>query len=179
MSTRDYYETAFALLGEPFGRLLAQPGLQELSVNYDAATSTCRVFIDRGAGAMVATGLTLEAGRVEAAIRLLATAYGKVINPGEAFLNLILRNGGRFSACLRPAADGPGFSIRLHWLAVGSLERFIAASWQLTVIERSLARRDNIVAIGATAAGKTSFVNALLAQLLKTFPDERLGIPAH
>jgi type IV secretion system protein VirB11 len=44
------------------------------------------------------------------------------------------------------------------------------------VIERSLARRDNIVAIGATAAGKTSFVNALLAHLLKTFPDERLGV---
>ena len=141
----DYEDIALELLGEPFRRLLARQDLQELSVNYSVATSSCPVFVDRGAGAMQATGIVLDARCVEAFIRLLATAYGKVIDSNEPFLNLILRNGGRFSACKAPAADGPGFTIRLHWLAGIPLERFVAERWQLLVIDDAIRRRLNIV----------------------------------
>lgn len=63
MAADVYYDIALELLGEPFGRLLAQPGLQEVSANYDTATSTCRVFVNRGAGTMLAAGIALDARR--------------------------------------------------------------------------------------------------------------------
>ena len=124
---------------------------------------------------MQATGIVLDARCVEAFIRLLATAYSKVIDSNEPFLNLILRSGGRFSACKAPAADGPGFSIRFHWLAGIPLERFVPGRWQLLVIDDAIRRRLNIVVVGGTGAGKTTFLNALIAYLLKLSPQERLG----
>jgi P-type conjugative transfer ATPase TrbB len=149
---------------------------QELSGNYDGATGACPLFADFGAGGMRALGVRLPAARVEAAIRFLAAANGKAIEANAPFLNLILPNGARFSACLPPASEGPTFSIRLHWRAVRPLADFIEAPWQLAVIDEAIRRRDNIVAIGGTSAGKTTLLNALIARVLELFPDERLGI---
>jgi P-type conjugative transfer ATPase TrbB len=125
---------------------------------------------------MRALGAALPAQQAEAGIRLLAASAGKAIERDAPFVNLILPNGARFSAGLPPASDGPTFSIRLHWRAVRPLEDFIAAPWQLPVIDDAIRRRFNIVTIGATGAGKTTLLNALIAHLLKASPEERLGI---
>ncbi len=176
MEARDYIEVAFGLLGEQAVRLITQAGIQELSCNYEARESRCVLFVDTGAGAMRRAGIRLDARRVEAAIRLLAAASGKAIEREAPFLNLVLPDGARFSACLPPASDGPTFSIRLHWRAVRPLTDFVEASWQLAVIDEAIRRRDNIVAVGGTSAGKTTLLNALIARLVELFPDERLGI---
>jgi len=147
---------------------------QEVSGNYEKSTQTCPVFADFGVGAMRSLGIALPMARVEAGIRLLAASAGKVIERDAPFLNLILPNGARFSAAVD--SDGVTFSIRLHWRAVRPLEDFIAAPWQLAVIEDAIRRRLNVVAIGATGAGKTTLLNALIAYLLKVSPHERLGI---
>jgi P-type conjugative transfer ATPase TrbB len=149
---------------------------QEVSGNYDWATGRCPLFMDTGSGPMRSAGITLDAHRVETAIRFLAAANGKAIDAGAPFLNLVLPNGARFSACLPPASDGPTFSIRLHWRAVRPLADFIDAPWQLDVIDDAIRRRDNIVAIGGTSAGKTTLLNALIARMLELFTDERLGV---
>ena len=149
---------------------------QEVSGNYDRATRSCPLFADFGAGGMRSLGIALPASQVEAGIRLLAASAGKTIERDAPFVNLILPNGARFSAGLPPVSDGPTFSIRLHWRAVRPLDDFIAAPWQLPVIDDAIRRRFNIVTIGATGAGKTTLLNALIAHLLKASPEERLGI---
>jgi len=149
---------------------------QELSANYDKAERSCPLFADVGAGDMRALGVALPAGRVEAGIRLLAASLGKTIERDASFINLILPNGPRFSAALPPVSDGPTFSIRLHWRAVRPLDDFIAAPWQLSVIDEAIRQRFNIVTIGVTGAGKTTLLNALISHLLKASPNERLGI---
>src|SRR5216684_4419151 len=149
---------------------------QEVSGNYDRATRSCPLFADFGAGGMRSLGIALPASQVEAGIRLLAASAGKTIERDAPFVNLILPNGARFSAGLPPVSDGPTFSIRLHWRAVRPLDDFIAAPWQLPVIDDAIRRRFNIVTIGATGAGKTTLLNALIAHLLNASPDERLGI---
>ena len=147
---------------------------QEVSGNYEKSTQTCPVFADFGVGAMHSLGIALPMAQVEAGVRLLAASAGKVIERDAPFLNLILPNGARFSAAVD--SHGVTFSIRLHWRAVRPLEDFIAAPWQLPVIDDAIRRRLNVVAIGATGAGKTTLLNALIAHLLKVLPHERLGI---
>jgi P-type conjugative transfer ATPase TrbB len=176
MEARDYIEVAFGLLGEQAVRLITQAEIQELSCNYEAGTAKCLLFTDTGSGPMRRAGIVLDARRVEAAIRFLAAASGKAIDSAAPFLNLVLPNGARFSACLPPASDGPTFSIRLHWRALRPLSDFVEASWQLDVIDEAISHRDNIVAVGATAAGKTTLLNALIARLIELSPDERLGV---
>jgi Flp pilus assembly CpaF family ATPase len=111
---------------------------QEVSANYDAATHSCPVFADFGRGSMQSLGIALPAERVEADIRLLAAISGKVIEPEEPFLNLVLRNGARFSAGVRPGSDGPTFSIRTHWRSIRPLEDFLRGAWQLALIDSAL-----------------------------------------
>ena len=149
---------------------------QEVSANYDVAAQTCPTFADLGTAGMRPLGVALHPQRVEAGIRLMAASVGKVIEREEPFLNLILPDGARFSACLPPASDGPTVSIRLHWRAVRPLADFIDGKSQLAIIDDAIRRYDRIVTVGATSAGKTTLLNALLARLLELFPDERLGI---
>src|SRR5579885_465790 len=176
MEARYYIEVAFRLLGERAVRLITQAEVQELSCNYEARESRCVLFVDTGAGAMRRAGIALDGRRVEAAIRMLAASAGKAIEREAPFLNLALSNCSRFAACLPPASDGPTFAIRLHWRAVRPLTDFVEASWQLAVIDEAIRRRDNIVAVGGTSAGKTTLLNALIARLVELYPDERLGI---
>jgi type IV secretion system protein VirB11 len=149
--------------------------VQEVSANYDATTHSCPLFADFGRGNMQSLGITLPAERVEAGIRLLAAIAGKVIDPEDPFLNLVLRNGARFSASTRPASDGPTFSIRTHWRPIRPLTDFVSGFWQLALIDRAIRQGDNIVVAGATNAGKTTFVNALAARLIELRPDDRLA----
>jgi type IV secretion system protein VirB11 len=147
---------------------------QEASGNYDAATRSCRLYADFGTGAMRPLDIALPVARVEAGIRLLAASAGKLIERDAPFVNLILPNGGRFSASVE--TDGVTFTLRLFWRAVRALEEFVAEYWQLSVIDNAIRQRFNIVLIGGTSTGKTSLLNALIAYLLKFSPHERLGI---
>jgi Flp pilus assembly CpaF family ATPase len=150
--------------------------VQEVSANYDATTHSCPLFADFGRGSMQSLGIALPAERVEAGIRLLAAVCGKVIEPEEPFLNLVLRNGARFSAGTRPGSDGPTFSIRTHWRPIRPLTDFVSGFWQLPLIDNAIRQGDNIVVAGATNAGKTTFVNALAGRLIELRPDDRLAI---
>ena len=149
---------------------------QEVSGNYDSSTATCPLFVDRGSGGMQSLPNALPGRRVEVGIRLLAASVGRTIERDEPFLNLILPNGARFSACLPPASPGPTFSIRLHWRAVRPLADFVADSLWSDEISRAIRRRDNVVVVGATSSGKTTLLNALVAQVVGLYPEERLGI---
>jgi type IV secretion system protein TrbB len=149
---------------------------QEVSGNYDSSTASCPLFVDRGDGGMQSLPAALPARQVEVGVRLLAASVGKTIAHDEAFLNLILPNGARFSACLPPASPGPTFSIRLHWRAVRPLTDFVDESFYVAEIGRAIERRDNIVVVGATSSGKTTLLNGFVAHLLELFPNERLGI---
>jgi Flp pilus assembly CpaF family ATPase len=161
------------LLGAGVTALRRDSAAQEISANYAASSGRCRVFADFGAGAMADTEIELDAGAVEAAVRLIAAQTGKAIDPEAPFLNCVLDDGGRFSAVLEPAADGPGFSIRTHRRPLRPLGDFMA-EWQGGALYRlSIERRLNTVIVGATSSGKTTLANAAIAMVPA---GERLAI---
>src|SRR5260370_35418908 len=165
-------------------RLLELEGIvtgsvQEICGNYDPVTHACPMFAYFGRGAMRTLGVAFDASRVEAAVRLLGASQGAGVELEEPFVNLVLPNGARFSACLPPASDGPTFSIRTQWRAVRPLVDFMSAPWQLARVEEAIRRGDNIAVAGSNNPGKTTSVNALAARPIEVAPNEGLGIIEH
>ncbi|CAB4192406.1 CpaF Flp pilus assembly protein, ATPase CpaF [uncultured Caudovirales phage] len=88
--------------------------------------------------------------------------------------------GARIQALVRPAVSGPCFSIRMHAMSVFTLEDYerskIITTPQKECIEDAVCNRDNILIAGATKSGKSTLMNAILANLSDVHPDDRLGI---
>jgi Flp pilus assembly CpaF family ATPase len=155
------------LLGSEIHDLLAGNKAQEISVNANG-----RIFVDDGQGPMFAVEGQLTPGAIETAVRMLAAVNGIWLAPDAPFLNTVLACGARFSAALPPVADGSQFSIRTHVRIQRPLTAWMTdrqAEW----LKTQIAARKNIIVAGATNAGKTSMVNAMLNEV----PDhERLVI---
>ena len=71
---------------------------------------------------------------------------------------------------------GPAFAIRRPAVAVFTLGDYVAAGimteGQAEVLRKAVAARANILVAGGTSTGKTTLVNALLAEVAKT--DDRV-----
>jgi Flp pilus assembly CpaF family ATPase len=132
------------------------------------------VFADIGAGAMRSLGIALAMAQVEVRHPPASGERRQGYQTRSSIPESDSPNDARFSAAVD--SDGVMFSIRLHWRAVRPLEDFIAAPRQLAVIEDAIRRGFKLVAIGASGAEKTTFLNGLIAYLLKVSPHERLNI---
>jgi len=168
-------------LGAEIIALLAQPGLIELSVNPDGA-----VFVDRvGQDGMRRVG-SVESQRVELFITATASTLGLCIDRRTSpALSAELPagdpwRGARLQALLPPAVAAPCFSLRMHASAVFPLAEYeargIMSADQRRTIEAAIVRRRNILVVGATASGKTTLLNAVLAHVTATAPLARIAL---
>jgi type IV secretion system protein VirB11 len=73
---------------------------------------------------------------------------------------------------LPPVVSAPAFAIRKPAVAVFTLEDYVAAgiitSGRANALKSAVAARKNILVAGGTSSGKTTLVNALLAEVAKT-----------
>jgi len=80
--------------------------------------------------------------------------------------------GERFEGILPPAAPGPAFALRKRAVGVIPLSRYIEdgmmTAEQAGFLVRAVRERQNILIAGATSSGKTTLVNALLAEIAAT-----------
>ncbi|GBR40031.1 conjugal transfer protein TrbB [Neoasaia chiangmaiensis NBRC 101099] len=71
-----------------------------------------------------------------------------------------------------PVVTAPCFAIRRPAIAVFSLDDYVAAgimtAAQAAFLRRAVAERKNILVAGGTSTGKTTLVNALLAEIAQT-----------
>ncbi len=124
---------------------------------------------------------TLDSKLARKAINTISNYTGKGIIEESPFLESIIPvYGHRFSASIAPATKNPTFSIRKRaskiytldeWVEQGSLEE----THRLTLRE-AISRRRNILLVGGTESGKTTFANALLDEISKIHPTKRVGI---
>ena len=155
-------------LGSAIGGWLDDASVGEVMLNPDG-----RLWIDRLAGGLEDTGERLSADDGERIIRLVAHHVGAEVHPGSPRVSAELPGTGeRFEGLLPPVVAGPAFAIRRPAVAVFTLSDYVAAGImaerQAEFLREAVAGRANILVAGGTSTGKTTLVNALLAEVAKT-----------
>ena len=146
---------------------LEDPGVAEVMLNPDG-----RVWIDRFDVGLVDAELAVGAADAERILRLVAHHVDAEIHAGRPRLSAELPGTGeRIEGLLPPLVAAPTFSIRKPASLVFSLDDYVSAGVmsedQGRVLREAVAIRANILVVGATSSGKTTLVNALLAEVAK------------
>jgi type IV secretion system protein VirB11 len=144
---------------------LEDPGVAEVMLNPDG-----RVWVDRFEGGLAEAGLVLSAADGERILRLVAHHVGAEIHAGRPRLAAELPGTGeRFEGLMPPLVAGPAFSLRKPASRVFPLSDYVAVGVmsveQAELLAASVRDRDNILVVGPTSSGKTTLVNALLAEV--------------
>ncbi len=155
-------------LGPAIAAWLEDPSVVEVMLNPDGS-----LWVDRLAGGLANTGERLEPADGERILRLVAHHVGAEVHAGSPRVSAELpETGERFEGLVPPVVSAPAFAIRKPAVAVFSLEDYVAAgimtAEQAAALREGIAQRRNILVAGGTSTGKTTLVNALLAEVAKT-----------
>jgi P-type conjugative transfer ATPase TrbB len=158
-----HQESLYHAIGPLIAGALAQADVVEIMANPDGS-----VWVDRAGVGRQRAG-SIEPSAAETTIRLLASHMGETVNPDRpAIAGVLPRSGERFQGVLPPLAERPVFTIRKRASVVFSLDDYVAKgilpSQGAAVIRKAVVERRNILVAGGTGSGKTTLVNAILAE---------------
>jgi P-type conjugative transfer ATPase TrbB len=155
-------------LGPIVAKWLDDPNVAEVMLNPDG-----RLWLDRLDGGLSPTSARMSPGDAERVIRLTAHHMGEEVHHGHPRLSAELPGAGeRFEGLLPPIATAPVFSIRKPARRVFSLPDYVRAGvlreGEAALLRDAVAARRTILVAGPTSSGKTTLVNALLAEMART-----------
>jgi len=155
-------------LGPQIAAWLEDASVAEVMLNPDG-----RLWLDRLAGGLEDTGERMSAADGERIVRLVAHHVGAEVHPGSPRVSAELpETGERFEGLLPPVVAAPTFAIRRPAVAVFTLGAYVDAgiltAADAEILREAVAARRNILVAGGTSTGKTTLVNALLAEVAKT-----------
>ncbi len=155
-------------LGPAITGFLDDASVAEVMLNPDG-----RLWIDRLAGGLEDTGARLSPADGERIVRLVAHHVGAEVHAERPRVSAELpETGERFEGLLPPVVAAPSFAIRKPAVAVFTLGDYVAAgimtAGQAEALRAAVHARKNILVAGGTSTGKTTLVNALLAEVART-----------
>lgn len=155
-------------LGPAIAAFLDDPAIVEVMLNPDG-----RLWIDRLTEGLVASNEIMIAADGERIVRLVAHHVGAEVHSGSPRVSAELPGTGeRFEGLLPPVVTAPTFAIRKPAVAVFTLRDYVAAGimteGQADTLQLAVETRKNVLVAGGTSTGKTTLVNALLAEVAKT-----------
>lgn len=159
-------------MGASIAAALADPLTIEVMVNPDG-----RLRLDKLGQGRVDTGEQLGASEVERIIRVVAAHLRIEVHADNPVLSAELpETGERFEGVLPPVATAPCFAIRKPASVIKRLKDYVAdrilTEAQAEILRAAIRDRQNIIVAGGTSSGKTTLVNALLAEI--AVADERV-----
>ncbi|MBX9589217.1 MAG: P-type conjugative transfer ATPase TrbB [Hyphomonadaceae bacterium] len=168
---RQMLRTAF---GPTIAAALADPTVIEVMVNPDG-----RLWIERAAVGRQDTGERIGSAEAERIIRLVAAHVRREVHDKAPIVSAELpESGERFEGVMPPVAPAPCFAVRKPADVLYRLSDYVAtrimSPRQAQALATSIRERQNILVVGGTSSGKTTLVNALLAEIAEL--NERVVI---
>jgi type IV secretion system protein VirB11 len=162
-------------LGEVSLAALADPLTVEIMLNADGTLWQERL------GEQPKQIGSMSAGRAEAVLRTMAAMLHTTITREKPTLEGELPlDGSRFAGQIPPVVSAPVFAVRKRASRVFTLDQYdqagILTPEQKEYLSGAIRDHRNILVIGGTGGGKTTLVNALIHELTRQFPGERLII---
>ena len=162
---RQMLLTAF---GSRIETALDDPLVTDIMVNPDG-----KLWIDRSDDGRRDTGCILGTQESERIIRLVASYIRIEAHEAAPIVSAELPGTGeRFEGLLPPVALAPCFAIRKPACVLYTLSDYVKSEImtpsQADALVQAIMERKNIVVVGGTGSGKTTLVNALLAEIAKT-----------
>ncbi|WP_133140661.1 P-type conjugative transfer ATPase TrbB [Legionella genomosp. 1] len=162
-------------LGGMIEQALSDPKTVEIMLNADG-----RLWQERLGETMRCIGTITEA-RAESIIKTIAGFHGKEITRFNPILEGELPlDGSRFAGQLPPVVTKPTFAIRKKAISVFTLDDYVQSEImteaQCEVIKNAVVAHKNILVIGGTGSGKTTLVNAIINEMVRHSPAERVFI---
>ncbi|MEJ6472605.1 P-type conjugative transfer ATPase TrbB [Fusobacterium nucleatum] len=161
-------EYFYDALGDENRKLLEEDDIIELYTNNDR-----KIWVDTLSKGRYFTGKYMEASESMRIIQSVADYTDKIVDKTCPFISAELPGtGSRFQGVIPPIVDNPVFNIRKKGIKVFTLDDYVK-SGSLTVNQKEIIieavnARKNILIVGATSTGKTTFANAVIAEMAKT-----------
>lgn len=155
-------------LGPVISGYLDDPAIGEVMLNPDG-----KLWIDRLAGGLEDTGTRVLPEDAERIVRLVAHHVGVEVHSNAPRVSAELpETGERFEGLIPPVVAAPCFAIRRPAVAVFTLADYVKTGIMkvhaAALLREAAASHKNILVVGGTSTGKTTLVNALLAEVAKT-----------
>ncbi|HCU5860184.1 TPA: P-type conjugative transfer ATPase TrbB [Escherichia coli] len=162
-------------MGRSLMEALEDPETLEIMLNPDG-----KLWREKFGQPMFCMG-TVPVQRSKTIIQTIAGFHKKIIDSNSPFLECELPiDGSRFAGQLPPLVTGPTFAIRKKASRIFLLDEYVdkgvMTRVQADFICRAIAAHKNILVIGGTGSGKTTLLNAIIAEIVRQFPDERICI---
>ena len=154
--------------GPTISAYLEDPGVTEVMLNPDG-----RLWVDRLSGGLEETKTHVTPIEAERIIRLVAHYVGAEVHANCPRLSAELpESGERFEGLLPPVVTSPCFAVRRLAVAVYTLDDYVKAGimsgGKAEILRTAVEDRKNVLIAGGTSTGKTTLVNALLAEIART-----------
>lgn len=162
-------------LGPTIMAALDDPDVIEIMVNPDQT-----LWIEKLGQDMALCG-TLPPAQSRLIISLVASALETTVTAERPIVEGELPlDGSRFEGLMPPIVSGPSFTIRKRASRVFTLSDYVGAGILLPaafdLLSQAIETRRNILVVGGTGSGKTTFVNAIIDGISRYCPTDRLII---
>ncbi|WFT90833.1 P-type conjugative transfer ATPase TrbB [Rhizobium leguminosarum] len=162
-------------LGDQLCVALDDANVVEIMLNPDG-----KLFIER-LGHGVAPAGEMSSAAAEMVIGTVAHALQSEVDTEQPIISGELPIGGhRFEGLLPPVVAKPAFTIRRRASRLIPLEDYVRTGvmteYQASTIRSAISARLNIVISGGTGSGKTTLANAVINEIVKSTPEDRLVI---
>lgn len=148
--------------------------VKEILLNSDG-----RVWVDTYSDGWVHSGETMSVSQSTKLMMTVASLLNTVVTVQRPILQgEFPLDESRFQGNMPPIVTAPSFNIRKKPLRVYTLQEYvdsgILSPSHAAMIRASIRMKKNILVVGGTASGKTTFLNACIAEMVALCPKDRI-----